>query len=218
METTSMETSTAKARSAAGRKASYIAAVIKSTECAGACTLLSVKRRGRTSVERIAMVGIGVVEVAVAKVVMVEIVVTEVVVTEVVAIDDRSAVGDVGVVVVDHGMAVPVASPVMPAPTISAEETDAEPESKSNARPSQENPRHWIPAWICDDRVAIHQPGIIGRHVDDLRIGWFDDDGVALGRYVLLFIAIQVAGLVSLLAQCLDGVRDSLLLVGICVA
>jgi hypothetical protein len=43
------------------------------------------------------MVGIGVVEVAVAKVVMVEIVVTEVV-----AIDDRSAMGDVGVVIIDH--------------------------------------------------------------------------------------------------------------------
>ena len=97
METTSMKTTTAKARPAAGRKASYIATVIKSTECAGACTLLSVKRRGRTSVERIAMVGIGVVEVAVAKVVMVEIVVTEVV-----AIDDRSAMGDVGVVIIDH--------------------------------------------------------------------------------------------------------------------
>ena len=47
--------------------------------------------------ERIAMVGIGVVEVAAAKVVMVEIVVTEVV-----AIDDRSAMGDVGVVIIDH--------------------------------------------------------------------------------------------------------------------
>ena len=43
------------------------------------------------------MVGIGVVEVAAAKVVMVEIVVTEVV-----AIDDRSAMGDVGVVIIDH--------------------------------------------------------------------------------------------------------------------
>ena len=43
------------------------------------------------------MVGIGVVEVAVAKVVMVEIVVTEIV-----AIDDRSAMGDVGVVIIDH--------------------------------------------------------------------------------------------------------------------
>ena len=46
--------------------------------------------------KRIAMVGGGVVEVA-----AVEIVVIEIVVTEVVAIDDRSAVGDVGIVIVD---------------------------------------------------------------------------------------------------------------------
>src|ERR1700736_3234756 len=97
MEATTMETTTtAKARPPAGRKASYIAAVIKSTECAGARTLLSMKRRGRTSAERIATVGIVVVEVVVvAKVVMVEIVMTEVV-----AIDDCAAMGDVRVVVI----------------------------------------------------------------------------------------------------------------------
>ena len=137
---------------------------------------------------------------------------------KVVAIDDGSAVGDVGVVVVNHPMAMPIASPVMPAPTISSEETDAEPDSKSNPHPSQEDPRHGIPAWIGHDRVAIHQPGIIGRHVDDLRIGRFDDDCVALRCYLLLFIAIQVTGLVSLLAHRLDGIRHILLLVGIGVA
>src|SRR6266850_15901 len=157
------------------------------------------------SVERVAIVEVAVVKIATAAI-------------KVVAIDDGSAVGDVGVVVVNHAMAVPVASPVMPAPTISAEGTDAEPESKSNPRPSQENPRHGIPAWICDDRVAIHQPGIIGRHVDDLRIGWFDDDRVALRCYLLLFVAIQVTGLVSLLTHRLHGIRHILLLIGISVA
>ena len=53
-------------------------------------------------------------------------------VVEVVAADDRPAVGDVSVVVVDHPMAMPVASPVMPAPTVSSEETNAEADSKSN--------------------------------------------------------------------------------------
>ena len=137
---------------------------------------------------------------------------------KVVAIDDGSAVGDVGVVVVNHPMAVPIASPVMPAPTIPSEETDAEPDSKSDPHSSQENPRHGIPAWIGKDRVAIHEPGIIGRHVDDLRIGRFDDDCVALRCYLLLFIAIQVAGLVSLLTHHLDGIRHLLLLISVCVA
>ncbi len=146
------------------------------------------------------------------------VVVVRVAAVEVVAIDDRSTVRDVGVVVVDHPMAMPVASPVMPAPPKSSEEADPEADSKSNPRSGQEDPRHGIPAWIGDDRLAIHEPRIIGRYVDDLRIGRFDNDCVALSCYFLLFIAIQVAGLVSLLTHPLDGIRHILLLVGICVA
>ena len=47
-------------------------------------------------------------------------------VIEIVAIDDRSAVGDVGVVVVDYPVATPVASPVIPTPPKSSEEADSE--------------------------------------------------------------------------------------------
>jgi hypothetical protein len=155
--------------------------------------------------ERVAVVEVAAVEVAAAAI-------------KVVAIDNGSAAGDVGVVVVSYAMAMPVASPVMPAPTISAEETDAEPDSKPNPHSGQENPRHGIPAWIGDNWVAIYQPGIIGRHVDHLRIGWFDDDRVALGRYLFLFVAIQVTGLVSLLTHRLHGIRHVLLLIGIRVA
>ena len=186
--------------------------MIKPTERPGACSWLKVRSRRpaepRTSaarsasVERVAMVEVAMAEITAAAV-------------KVVAIDDGSAVGDVGVVVVDHPVAMPVTSPVMPAPTIPSEETNAEPDSKSNPGSSQEDPRHGIPAWICDDRVAIHEPGIIGRHVDHLRIGRFDDDCVALRCYLLLFIAIQVASLVSLLTHRLDGIRHVLLLVGI---
>src|SRR5467141_2982919 len=214
VKSTSMEAAS-KARPPAGGKASDISTVIKATERAGACSWLKVRSRRpveprisaarSASVERVAMVEVAVVEIAAAAI-------------KIVAIDDGSAVGDVGVVVVDHPMAMPVASPVMPAPTIPSEETDAEPDSKSNPRPSQEDPRHGIPAWICDDRVAIHQPRIIGRHVNHLRIGRFDDDCVALRCYLFLFIVIQVASLVSLLTHRLDGIRHILLLVGIRVA
>jgi hypothetical protein len=158
---------------------------------------------GRASVERVAMA---------------EVVVGEVVVVEVVAADDCSAVGDVGVVVINRGPAMPVVSPVMPAPTIPSEETDAEPDSKSNPRSSQEDPRHGIPAWICDDRLAVHEPGIIGRYIDNFRVGRFDDNCVPLSCYLLLFITIEVAGLVSLLTHRLDAIRHILLLVGVCVA
>src|SRR5882724_5256001 len=169
MKTTSMGT-TSKARPPAGGKAPDIAAVNEATERAGACSWLKVRSRRpvepRTSaarsasVERVAMVEIAVVEVAV-----VEVAVVEVAVVEVVAIDDRSAVGDVGAVVVDHPMAMPVASPVMPPPPKSAEESDPEADSKSNPRSGKEDSRQGIPAWICDDRFAIHEPGIIGGHV-----------------------------------------------------
>src|SRR5712664_3117223 len=165
METASMR-SAPKTRPPARRGASDITAVIKAAERAGACSWLTVKRRVRVPVEGIPVV--------------------EVVAGDVVAINDRSAMGDVGVVVVDHAMAMPVASPVMPAPTIFSEETDAEPDSKSDPRSSKEDSRHRVPAWICDDRRTVYEPRIIGRHIDHFRIGRFNDDGVPLSRYLFL--------------------------------
>src|SRR5882672_4756720 len=186
-----------------------IAAVVKPTERAGACSWLKVRsrrpvRRG-TSAARSA---------SVEPVTMVEVTAIEVAVVEVVAIDDRSAVRNVGIVVVNHPMAVPIASPVMPAPTIPSEETDSETDPCSG----KEDPRHGIPAWIRDDRLTVDEPRIVRGHIDNVRIGWFNDDRVALSCYLFLFIAVQVAGLVSLLTHHLDGIRDILLLVGVCVA
>src|SRR5467141_540572 len=212
MESTSVG-ATSKARPPAGRKASDVSAVIKPTERPRARSWLKVRSRRpmepRTSAGRSA---------SVERVAMVEVAAIEVAAVEVVAIDDRSAMGDVGVVVVNHPMAMPVASPVMPAPPKSTEEADSEPDSKSNPCSGQEDPRYGIPAWICDDWLAIHEPGIIGRYIDDLRVGRFDDDGAALRCYLFLFVAIQVASLVSLLTHRLDGIRHILLLVGIRVA
>ena len=161
------------------------------------------------SAERVAMVEVAVVEVAAA---------IEIAVVEVVAIDDCSAVRDVGVVVIDHPVAVPVASPVMPAPSKSSEVTNSKSNSEGDRGACKKDSRHGIPAWIWNDRVAVDEPRIVRRHVNHFRIGRFDDDGVALSRYFLLFITIQVAGLVSLLAHHLDGVRHILLLVGVGIA
>src|SRR5260370_3445755 len=176
METASMRAAP-EARPPARGKAADVATMIKATKGPRARSWLKVRSRrsveprtsaaGPASVERVAMVEVAVVEVVVAKIV---------------AINDRPAVGDVGVVVVNHPMAMPVASPVMPAPTISSEETDAEPDSKSNPHSGQEDSRHGIPAWIRDDRLAVHEPGIIGRYVNHFRIGRFDDDCVPLSR------------------------------------
>ena len=207
METTTMGAST-KTRAPARREASDIAAVIKAAERTGVCALLSVKRRVPISMGGIAVIEISVVEIAVV----------EVVVAEIIAIDDRPAVGDVGVVVIDHGPAVPVISPVMPAPSKSSEEADSESKPEGDCRAGKKDSGHRIPTRIGDDRRSIHEPRIVGRHVDHLRVGWFDDDGAALRSHFLLFVAIQFAGLPGLLAHCLDGIRNVLLLVGIGVA
>jgi len=97
-----VKTTSAKARPPAGRKASDITAVIKATEGAGARTLLTVKRRGPTSVERIAMTDAGVAEVAAVGAGVVKVAAVEVIAAEAVAIDDCAAMGDVRVVIVDY--------------------------------------------------------------------------------------------------------------------
>src|ERR1700716_3531330 len=92
------------------------------------------------------------------------------------AIDDRRAMGDVRVVVIDHLMAMPVASPVMPAPPKSSEVSGSKsaPEGDCGATKKDSAPRN--PARIGDHRYAVREPGIIGRHIDHIRVGWFDDD------------------------------------------
>ena len=97
------------------------------------------------SVERVAM-----------RVAMVEVAVTKIASIEVIAIDDRSAMRDISVVVVYRCTAMPIVSPVMPAPPKSSEEADAEADSKSNPHAAKEDSRHGIPAWVRDDRRPVY--------------------------------------------------------------
>ena len=106
----------------------------------------------------------------------------------------------------------------MPAPPKSSKKPDPESEAESDPYSGQKESRLRIPSGIRNDRITVHQPWIVLRHVDYIGIGRLDDDGVALIFYLLLFIAIQVTVLVSLLPQRLDGVGHILLLIGICVA
>jgi len=80
------------------------------------------------------------------RVAMVEVAVTKIASIEVIAIDDRSAMRDISVVVVYRCTAMPIVSPVMPAPPKSSEEADAEADSKSNPHAAKEDSRHGIPA------------------------------------------------------------------------
>jgi hypothetical protein len=142
----------------------------------------------------------------------------EAAVVEVVAVNDGSAVGNIGVVVVDHPMVMPVPSPVVPSPTKSSKESD--PESRAEVKPwaIEKDSGHWIPTWVGDDGIAVHKPRIIGGNVDHIRISRFDDDRVALSRDLLLVTAAQMASFPGLLAHFLNGIHYVLLLVGVCVA
>ena len=107
-------------------------------------------------------------------------------VIEVVAIDEDSTVGLVGVVVVDNTSVTPVGIPVVPAPAKAAEIADSEAEAKSNSRSGKIESWIRIPAWPDSDRLSIHEPGIIFRHVNDLRIGRLDHNCLSLLGHVLL--------------------------------
>jgi len=103
-----------------------------------------------------------------------------------VVIGEDSAVGYVGVVVEDDSVAMPVVSPVVPAPSVAAKEADAKAQAKGNSRSGKVQPWIPIPAWPNPDRLSIHEPRIIFRHVNDLRVGRLDHDRLSLLGHGLL--------------------------------
>src|SRR5580700_6319187 len=106
---------------------------------------------------------------------------------KVVAIDDRPAMGDVRIVVVDHpSSAVPIEAPIVPAPTEAAKEAYAEAKSKSDSRTSQEQPGIGIPAREDGQWVSVHEPWIVLRHVHNLGRGGLNDNVRSLSAHFLL--------------------------------
>src|ERR1700676_31527 len=150
-----------------------------------------------------------VVKVAMAKVTVIEITVMESAVTEV------SAVGDERVMVEECSTAMPVVSPVAPAPPKASEVPDSKSKTERESDAAPKNSGHRIPAGVGDDWRAIHQPRIIGRHVNNLRISRFDGDCASLRRYLFLFVAVQMTGFLSLLTHLLDSIGHIVRLVGI---
>src|ERR1700730_10378643 len=107
-------------------------------------------------------------------------------VIERVVIGEDSAVGDVGVVVEHDSVAMPVVSPVVPSPAIAAKEADAKAQAKRNSRSGKIQPWIPIPAWPEPDWLSVHEPGVIFRHVNNLRIGRLDHDRLCLLGHGLL--------------------------------
>src|SRR5882672_4559171 len=111
-------------------------------------------------------------------------------VIEGVVISEDSAVGLVVVIVETNVVVVPVVSPMVPAPAKATEVADAEAVAKLNSRSGKIESWIPIPAWPDPDRRSIHEPGIIFRHVNDLRIGRLDHDCLTLLADCLLRSAI----------------------------
>src|SRR6266850_4821817 len=105
---------------------------------------------------------------------------------EIVAIDERVAMRDVGIVVVDHAPVVPVVSPVVPTPAKSAEVADAKAVAEIDTRLAEVESRERIPTRIDPYRSSVHDPRIVLRHVNHFGVHRLNDDGGALGRNGLL--------------------------------
>src|SRR5229473_2999927 len=97
-----------------------------------------------------------------------------------VVIGEDSAVGYVSVVVVNDIVVMPVGAPMVPAPAESAKIADSKAQPKRDSRALEEQSRIPIPTWPNPDGLSIGKPGIILRHVNDLRVGRFDHNGLPL--------------------------------------
>jgi hypothetical protein len=103
-----------------------------------------------------------------------------------IVVDENSAVGDVSAVVKHDPVIVPIVSPVSPAPTKSAKEADSKAQAKRNSRNSKVKSRIGIPARPNPDRLSVHEPGVILRNVNHLRVSRFDHNVLSLLAYLFL--------------------------------
>src|SRR5207245_7292919 len=97
----------------------------------------------------------------------------------VVAVDKDSAVGDVGVVVKNDSVVMPVISPVMPAPAEPAKESHSKAKAERDSRSCKEQHRIRILPRPDADGLSIDETGIILRHVNKLRVRKLDHKGLA---------------------------------------
>src|SRR5258708_1584868 len=107
-----------------------------------------------------------------------------------VVIGEDSAVGYVSVVVINDIVVMPVRSPVVPSPAKPAEIADSKAQAKRNSRAAEKQSRIRIPAGPDSDRLPIHEPRVILRNVNNLRVGGFNPDGLPLIGHVFLRCAL----------------------------
>src|SRR5579863_925145 len=125
----------------------------------------------------------------------------------------------VAIIVIDYATAAPTYTPVAPAPSIPAPETDAEADtSPKNRRAAVPDPGIRIPARPGNYRIAVNQPRIIGGDIHHVGLSRLNDDVRALRLDGLLRRVLQIAGLLRFLAHHLNRVHHLLFLVVVGVA
>jgi len=80
----------------------------------------------------------------------------------------------------------------MPSPAESAEQSDAEPQSKIDTGAVEKQSRIRIPTGKDGERGAIYEPGIVFRYVDLVCYYRLNYDRLILGRYFLLSRGTQI--------------------------
>src|SRR5262249_36717430 len=124
-----------------------------------------------------------------------------------VSVRKRIAIRNKGIAVVCDITAVPVGSPATPSPRLAESCSHKEPGSERNCRG-----RRNIPAgisWISRYRCPVDVRWAVLRHIDDLRIRRLDDDGFTLSADCLLWSRLEIAGILGVSPQRLNGVHYS---------
>src|SRR5208283_4758555 len=136
----------------------------------------------------------------------------------VVPVVKRAAPGVVVVVVIVHVSVVPIASPMIPAPSPTSEPTDSEADSEPEGWAVIPNSWIRVPIRPRLDWVSVNHPRVVGRNINHLGASRLNDDRRPLRVYGLLRRGLKSAGLLRALAHHLYGTHHILSLVVVGVA
>src|SRR5580700_3152324 len=222
--------SAAKAAAAAGREASRLPAVVITAEGPGMQTALSVRLPESSSgllvaaerMWRCARMVVDAAATAVTRATATANVISHPAIPPaaivVATVVKRIAARVIAIVIVDDGAAVPVGAPVSPAPAKTAEEADSESSSEEKVWPAKPDSGIGIPIRPRRYGIAVNDPRVVGRNVNNIRLRGLNDDGRTLSGHVLLLSGFQISRLLRFLAHHLDRVHHVLLLVVIGIA
>src|SRR5271166_5991876 len=137
---------------------------------------------------------------------------------EIVAIDEDSTVGDVRAVVEHYPVVVPIVSPVPPAPAKPAEEANSKAKAPSEPWPREVQSRIPVPAWPDSNRLSIHKPRIVLRHIDNFWVCGLNHNVLPLFAYLFLRCALEVPSFLGPVTHDLNSIHHVLLLVDVGIA